>query len=65
MASTAKPTRCEDCGDASLRIPDWIHDDAEIACSDCGRTFGTVRRLRELLEAALGDDPHRYADNDD
>ena len=48
----------------SIRWPEPPHDDAEIVCPGCGESLGTVRQLRELLVAALSDEPSVLSDND-
>lgn len=64
MVEKTKIMRCDRCGEASINMPKWPHDDAEVFCSGCGNDLGTVRHLRELLEAALMDEPVHYSDND-
>jgi hypothetical protein len=45
-------------------MPEWPHDDAEIFCTGCGEPVGTIKGLRELLTAAISDEPADFADND-
>lgn len=64
MEVGADTFRCDDCESSSILLPPLLHDDTEVLCAGCGESLGTVRKLRKLIEAALGDDPHAYSDND-
>ncbi|HEV7258818.1 MAG TPA: hypothetical protein VGN82_13650 [Bosea sp. (in: a-proteobacteria)] len=64
MASDTNSIRCDGCGDATIRMPEWTHDDSEIFCSGCGEPLGTIKSLRERVEAAVSDEPDTFADND-
>ncbi|HEV7256815.1 MAG TPA: hypothetical protein VGN82_03455 [Bosea sp. (in: a-proteobacteria)] len=64
MESNTSTLRCDGCGDATVRMPEWPHDDAEIFCTGCGEPVGTIKGLRELLTAAISDEPADFADND-
>lgn len=64
MKTSTNAIRCEDCGMTSISLPNWSHDDAEMFCGGCGESLGTIRHLRELLEAALRDETDHYSDND-
>lgn len=63
MAASIKRLRCARCVTVKLRMPGW-HDDTPIICAGCGETLGTIGQLPKLLVAALAEDPHIDADND-
>ncbi len=64
MVAGSRVIRCGDCEGVSIRLPEPLHDEAEIVCPACGESLGTVKQIGELLAAALSDDPNALSDND-
>lgn len=64
MVAGSRLIRCGDCEGISIRLPEWPRDDDEVFCPGCGQSLGTIGQLRELLVAALSDEPDSFSDND-
>ncbi len=44
---------CIRCGSPSIRIPDEIHDAADLSCSGCGAELGSWFAFKERIRLAI------------
>jgi hypothetical protein len=44
---------CAACGSPSIRVPDEIHDAADLACAGCGAALGSWLAFKERIRQAI------------
>ncbi|KUL94358.1 hypothetical protein DK26_15235 [Bosea sp. WAO] len=57
MAIDTRPPAfaCDECGAATIEIPEWTDDQTVLSCQDCGKPIGKIRLLLAVLQAASVD----------
>ena len=44
---------CTACGSPSIRVPDEIHDAADLSCAGCGTALGSWLAFKEYIRQAI------------
>jgi hypothetical protein len=44
---------CTACGSPSIRVPDEIHDAADLSCAGCGTALGSWLTFKERIRQAI------------
>ena len=55
---------CDECGAATIEIPEWSDDQTVINCQDCGKPIGKIRLLLAVLQAGSVDNENEPPDDE-